>query len=44
MKNAYVSPVVEVSVLNTEDVVMVSGLEIKENGTLTETSWNDLQG
>ena len=44
MKNAYVSPVAEVSVLNTEDVVMVSGLEIKADGTLTETSWEDLQG
>jgi len=44
MKNTYVSPVVEVSVLNTEDVVMVSGLEIKDNGTLIETSWEDLQG
>jgi len=42
MKNTYVSPVVEVSVLNTEDVVMISGLDIKDNGTLVETSWDDL--
>jgi len=44
MKNTYVSPVVEVSVLNIEDVVMASGLEIKDSGTLTETSWDDLKG
>ena len=42
MKNIYVSPVAEVSVLNTEDVVMISGMQIKENGSLTETSWDDL--
>lgn len=42
MKNTYVSPVVEVSVLNTEDVVMVSAMEIKPSGTLVETSWDDL--
>lgn len=44
MKNTYVSPVVEVAMLNTEDVVMISGLDIKESGTLTETSWGDLAG
>lgn len=44
MKNTYVSPVVEVATLNTEDVVMISGLEIKDSGTLPETSWGNLSG
>ena len=43
MKNTYVSPVVEVSVLATEDVVMISALEIKPNCKLEETSWEDLK-
>ncbi len=42
MKNTYVSPIAEIVVLNTEDVVMISGLEIKENGSLEETSWENL--
>lgn len=42
MKNTYVSPVVEISAISTEDVVMISGLTIKESGTLPETNWSDL--
>ena len=43
MKNIYVSPVVEIAALSTEDVVMISALEIKPNGKLEETSWEDLK-
>lgn len=42
MKITYVAPEVELSVLDTEDVVMISGLTIKEQGSLTETNWSDL--
>lgn len=38
----YVSPVVEVSELSIDDVVMVSGLEIKPEGSLPETDWDDI--
>ena len=44
MKNIYVSPVVEVSVLDTEDVVMISGLTVKDEGSLDEISWGQLNG
>lgn len=43
MKNTYVSPEVEITVVSTEDVVMISGLSIKDSGTLTETNWSSLQ-
>lgn len=43
MKESYVAPEVELSLLNTEDVVMISGLSIKDSGSLTETSWGSLQ-
>ena len=42
MKNAYVAPVIEVIALETEDVVMISGLVIEESGKLPETSWSEL--
>lgn len=42
MKNTYVAPVVELATLASEDVVMISGVELKESGVLTEISWSDL--
>lgn len=38
----YEAPVVDVVILNTEDVVMISGLSIKEEGTLTQVSWESI--
>ena len=38
----YEAPVVDVVILNTEDVVMVSGLTIEDEGTLTQVSWESL--
>ena len=35
----YSAPVVEIEVLNTEDVVMISGFEIQKDGSLTEIGW-----
>ena len=38
----YEAPVVDVVILNTEDVVMISGLSIKEEGSLTQVSWESI--
>ncbi len=38
----YVAPIVEIEVLNTADVVMVSGLAVEDNGELKKTSWGDI--
>lgn len=42
MRNAYVAPVIELIALETEDVVMISGLVVEPSGKLPETSWGDL--
>ena len=36
---SYVAPALELVVLETEDVVMISGIKTEENGTLPEISW-----
>lgn len=38
----YTAPVVEIEVLNVEDIVMVSGVALGGEGTLTEIQWGDL--
>lgn len=38
--NTYVAPVLELVVLETEDVVMISGIKTQESGELTEISWS----
>ena len=42
MKNAYVAPVIELIALETEDVVMISGLVVEPSGELPSTSWSEL--
>ena len=41
MKN-YVSPVVEIVEVTVEDIVMISAVSVQPSGSLTETSWGDL--
>lgn len=44
MKVTYVAPEVEITVVDDEDVIMVSGggLEIKDSGDIPEISWGSL--
>lgn len=38
---AYVAPALELVVLNTEDVLQVSGISTKESGSFKEFSWGE---
>ncbi len=38
---AYVAPALELVVLNTEDVLQVSGITTQESGNFKEFSWSD---
>ena len=38
----YNAPIVEIEVLNTEDVVMVSNVTLQPEGSLTEIQWGSL--
>lgn len=45
MKVTYVAPEIEITVVDDEDVIMISGisgLEIKDSGDLTEVGWSSL--
>lgn len=42
MKVTYVAPEIEITVVDDEDVIMISGLEIKDSGDLTEVGWGSL--
>lgn len=42
MKN-YVSPVIDVTVIAAEDIVMLSNLEIEQSGEAKEIGWGSLQ-
>ena len=42
MKVTYVAPEIEITVVDDEDVIMISGLEIKASGELTEVGWSSL--
>lgn len=43
MKNIYVSPEIEITAISTEDVVMISALDVKESGSLTEIGWGSIK-
>ncbi len=43
MKQVYVAPEVELSLLETEDVVMISALDVKESGSLSEIGWSSIK-
>ena len=38
----YVVPTIEIEVLNVEDIVMVSNVQITPEGSLTEIQWGNL--
>lgn len=42
MKVTYVAPEIEITVVDDEDVIMISGLVIKASGDLTEVGWGSL--
>lgn len=42
MKVTYVAPEIEITVVDDEDVIMISGLEIKDSGDLPEVGWGSL--
>ena len=42
MKVTYVAPEIEITVVDDEDVIMISGLEIKDSGDLPEVGWSSL--
>ena len=38
----YNAPIVEIEILNTEDIVMVSNVTLQPEGSLTEIQWSSL--
>ena len=38
----YVVPTIEIEVLNVEDIVMVSNVQVDPEGSLTEIQWGNL--
>ena len=42
MKVTYVAPEIEITVVDDEDVIMISGLEVKDSGDLPEVGWGSL--
>lgn len=42
MKKTYIVPELEIESLVTDDIVMISGVSVKESGELESIGWEDL--
>lgn len=42
MKKTYIVPELEIESLVVDDIVMISGVSVKESGSLSEIGWDDL--
>ncbi len=42
MKNIYVSPEFELTVISTEDVVMISNIHVETSGSLPSIGWSEI--